>query len=381
MTHRQRFFAVLENRGPDRVPFFPDITDWYKARRTGKGEPQPFATGQLIPDDHPIHRNPGDMPERFREYTLLDFHRRHDWGCPIHAYEALVVSQREVTVRTEHTDGFEHRLVETPVGTLDTTFGMAPYGSQSIVRYPLQSPDDLAAYEFWVGDTSYSGDAAAVQGMLEALGEMGVTDLPIGRTPFGLLVQEHMGYEAVAYALADEPALIHRLMDALAPGFWQRVEAAASLPGRIVIITDHADEHLISPRWFRDYCLPFYREACQRLHRSGKLVSAHLDGNIRGLIPLLPETGFDLLDGCTPAPMGNYEVEDLAPILGPHLKAYCGVPSTLFCTHTPVADILAYGRRVIEKLSPNVILNIGDVLPPDGDIDQVIALGQVVLSS
>jgi hypothetical protein len=49
MTHRERFFAVLENGRADRVPFFPDITDWYKARRTPPGEPQRFATGQLIP--------------------------------------------------------------------------------------------------------------------------------------------------------------------------------------------------------------------------------------------------------------------------------------------------------------------------------------------
>jgi len=37
MTHRERFFAVLEGRPVDRVPFFPDITDWYKAQRTTKG--------------------------------------------------------------------------------------------------------------------------------------------------------------------------------------------------------------------------------------------------------------------------------------------------------------------------------------------------------
>lgn len=378
MTHRQRFFAVLGNSAVDRVAFFPDITDWYKARRIARGLPQPFFTGQFIPDDHPIHRNSGDMPERFRDYTFLDFYRRRDWGCPIHAYEALSAFHEDVSTRTERADGFEHRLVETPVGTLDTTLGMAPHGSQSIARYPLQSPDDLPAYDFWVQHTSYRGDPAAVQAILNALGEIGVIDLPVGRTPFGLLVQEHMGYEAAAYTLADDPALIHRLMDALTPGWWQRVEIAASLPGRIVIITDHADEHLISPRWFRDYCLPFYREACERLHCAGKLVSTHLDGNIHSLIPLLPEAGFDLLDGCTPSPMGNYQVEDLASVLGPKLKAYCGVPSTLFCTHTPTEDILAYGRRIIEHLSPHVILNVGDVLPPDGDIEQVIALGALV---
>jgi hypothetical protein len=75
--------------------------------------------------------------------------------------------------------------------------------------------------------------------------------------------------------------------------------------------------------------------------------------------------------------MGNYEPEDLGPILGPRLKAYCGVPSALFCTNVPADEILSYGRRIAEALAPNVILNIADVLPPDGDIEQVFALGQV----
>ena len=106
------------------------------------------------------------------------------------------------------------------------------------------------------------------------------------------------------------------------------------------------------------------------------------DHKIDRLIPGVansPAGHFDLLDGCTPAPMGNYEVGHLARVLGPDLKTYCGVPSTLFCTNTPTDAILEYGHRIIDALEPNVILNVGDVLPPDGDIEQVVALGEMLL--
>jgi len=378
MTHRERFFAVVENGRADRVPFFPDITDWYKARRTPPGEPQRFATGQLIPDDDDFHRTRGDMPPRFRDFTLLDFYRHFDWGCPIHAYEAISSVHEEVRVRGEREGARRHRFVETPAGVLHTTWGMAPFGSESIVSYPVRGPEDVPAVEFWAGHTHHRGNPEAVRRILAALGDRGVLDIPIGRTPFGLLVHDLMGYEALNYALADDPAMVHRLLDALAPGFWERVRIACDLPGRIAIITDHADQHLISPRQLEQYCLPFYREAQQQLHEAGRLVSTHLDGNIRAYLGLLPGAGFDLLDGCTPAPMGNYEPEELASALGPKLKAYCGVPSTLFCTGVPTEDILAYGRRIMESLGPNVIVNVGDVLPPDGDIEQVVALGELV---
>lgn len=377
MTHRDRFFAVLENRPVDRLPFFPDITDWYKARRTPPGEPQHYATGQMIFDDDPFNRRQVDMPAEFQDFTFLDFYRHHDWGCPIHAYEAISSHSEGVRTRTLQDGKFEHRTVETPAGTLDCTLGLTPTGSQAFVQYPVRGPEHVPAMEYWAKSTHYLGHADAAQRILDALGEQGVMDLSIGRTPFGLLVQELMGYEAVAFALADDPETVTRLIEALAPGFWQRVELACELPGRIAIISDHADEHLINPRWYQEFCLPYYQEAKRLLSAAGKYVSTHLDGNIRNLLPLMREAGFDLLDGCTPAPMGNYEVEDLGRVLGPSLKAYCGVPSTLFCTHLPTEEIVAYGRRIVQTLSPNLILNVGDVLPPDGDIHQVIALGQL----
>jgi hypothetical protein len=373
MTHRDRFVAVLEGRPIDRVPFHPDITDWYKARRTPRHQPQRFATGQFISDDDSFHRDNVDMPEPFRNFTLLEFYRRLDWGRPIHVYEAISTEHEGVKIRVERDAAFRHRYIETPVATLHTAWGMAPYGSESIVRYPVQGPDDLPVLEHWAAHSHYRGDPEAVQRVLGALGDRGVIDLPIGRTPFGLLVQELLGYERLA---CDYPDAINRMLGALAPGFWERVDVAAKLPGRIVIITDHADEHLINPRQFEQYCMLYYQEAQRRLHQAGKFVSTHLDGNIRSLLPLLATSGFDLLDGCTRAPMGNYEVEDLAKVLGSALKGCCGVPSALFCTRVPTEDIIAYGRRIIDALSPNVILNVGDVLPPDGDIDQVIALGE-----
>lgn len=377
MTHRERLFAVLEGKPVDRVPFFPDITDWYKARRTSKGERQRFAPGQFIPDDDPFHDNQVDMPERFQDFTLLEFYRQFDWGCPIHAYGGISAEHEGLNPRVERGETRRQQWIETPAGTLHTSWGMAPYGSESITEYPVKGPGDLPALEFYAAHTRYQGNPEAVQRILDALGDRGVIDITIGRTPFGLLVQELMGYEALTYALADDPKAVHRMMDALADGFWERVRLACELPGRIAIITDHADEHLISPRQLQEHCIPYYREAKKRLNAAGKLVSTHLDGNIHSFIGLLPTAGFDLIDGCTPAPMGNYEVEDLARALGPDLKAYCGVPSTLFCTNTPTEEIVSYGRRIIARLSPNVILNVGDILPPDGDIDQVIALGQM----
>jgi len=152
---------------------------------------------------------------------------------------------------------------------------------------------------------------------------------------------------------------------------------ATEAPARVAIISDHADENLISPVMYRQYCIPHYRRAADILHAAGKIVSTHLDGNFRSYLPFIGETGFDLLDGCTPAPMMNYQVAELADALPESMACYCGVPATLLCQGLPDAEVVAFGRRILDAFNGRVILNIGDILPPNGRIDQVVLLGDL----
>lgn len=87
MTHRERFLALLEGSSLDRLPFFLDISDWYKARRTPPGEPQRFLTGALISDGIDFHKTQYDMPPQWALWSYLDFYRNYDWSLPVHIYD------------------------------------------------------------------------------------------------------------------------------------------------------------------------------------------------------------------------------------------------------------------------------------------------------
>lgn len=82
---------------------------------------------------------------------------------------------------------------------------------------------------------------------------------------------------------------------------------------------DHSDENLISPQHYREFCIPYYRKITELLHAGGKLVSTHLDGNFKGYMPYLHETGFDILDGCTPAPMTNWTPANSPQLRNPQI--------------------------------------------------------------
>jgi hypothetical protein len=78
--------------------------------------------------------------------------------------------------------------------------------------------------------------------------------------------------------------------------------------------------------------------------------------------------------------MFNYEVEELAAALAPGMSCYCGVPAGLFTIGTTHDEICGFGERIARAFDGRVIVNVGDILPPTGDIGAVIALGKRIAS-
>ena len=251
-------------------------------------------------------------------------------------------------------------------------------GSWAPREHYIKRLEDLEIMRIVVEHTEFVPRYEQARSVLEEIGGRGVGDLPLMRSPFGKLVHEYMGFEQVVFALFDHPKVIEDFLAFQEQKDLEQVRLAAKCPGRIVIISDHADENLIAPPYYRDYCIPYYHKAQEILHAAGKLVSTHWDGNHKSLFPLLAQSGFDLLDGCTPSPMNNYEVEELSEALPAGMVTYLGVPASLFCQRLPAGEIIQFGERICRALAGRVILNVGDILPPNGDFEQVVALGEAV---
>jgi uroporphyrinogen-III decarboxylase len=382
MTHRDHFFAVLEGKKPGAMPFFPDITDWYTSQRTPRGEEKKFGAAEFIPDRDAFHQQSGTMPARYHDFTLFDFYREFHWGFPVHISNWFDVEYSGGVEKITRIEGRERivRLI-TPKGALRHVDWLAADGTWAPHEHYVKTLKDLDVMRVVVDNTRFVPRYENVDSIMREMGEQGFGDIVIFRSPFGKLVHQYIGFEQVIYMLFDDPGNIHDFLKLQEKKDMELVHLAAAAPERLVIISDHADENLISPKQYEDYCIPFYQKACAVLHQAGKFVSTHLDGNFKGYFPLLHKTGFDLLDGCTPAPMFNYELEELARAMPEGMKAFCGVPSSLFCQKLPIQKILTFGDRVQKALQGRGILNVGDILPPDGDIEQVIALGRHIQGS
>jgi len=180
MTNRERFFALLENKPVDRLPYIPDITTWFVYTRQQAGEESLYEPGEYIPDDSPLYKLPSRLDGKFANMTFLDFYREYDWCLPIHMYGWL--SQKytggvELEIRKE--GKMRHHFFRTPKGDLHRTYALASDGSWSTQDYWAKSIEDLDILKYIGEHTVFEADYARIEKFHRETEGFGVCDLPI----------------------------------------------------------------------------------------------------------------------------------------------------------------------------------------------------------
>ncbi len=366
MTHRQRILTVLGGGRADKVPWFPDLSYWLEVNRRG-----------------------GTLPGDLADCDLPELHRRLDAGLPVHLYNShasgldgrygpLITFEYEGVEQTVSEGSNERRTeIVTPVGRLvDRRKRVIELESPFVVEHQVKSVEDFAAVEYLYTHRRLSVDGEKA-GRLEAdLDGLVFWDLVLPRAPLTSLLIDLAGVEAGIYMLFDEPARCERLFEVIEQANAELLELLAGCPGAVCIFADNVDNVIVSPRLFRQYLLGYYQRWTDFLHQRGKLCACHMDGRLRGLLGMLKDTGLDIIDGATPAPMNDFEPSELSEGLSDGMRAWCGVPSTMFCDGTSVEEVIDFASGIVDALGDRVILNVGDQLPPNGDIEKVRALGR-----
>lgn len=361
LTHRQRILNTLSGKGErnDRPPYFPDLSYYFDVRtRLGR------------------------MPAEYADCrTLLDLHRRMDVGLPVHLYTEVYSTSYDESVRIEtvqYPDGHD-KIITTPVGSVrERRRSVMPGESPSRVEYMVKTVEDLKVVEYMFTHRTLTPTYEKVKAALDEMGGFGFVDLVLPRSPMPHLIIDLANLENGLYLMMDHPDECEHFFQVCSQANDIAFDLMAECPyGTVCIFGDNIDEVMVSPSMFRQYSVPYYQRRCERLHKGGKLVSAHMDGRLCGLLPMMKDTGLDIFDGATPEPMNDWTLEQMARALGPNQRLWCGVPATLFCDATTVQQVKDFSKRILDAFGPKVVLNVGDQLPPDGDLVRVAASAEV----
>ncbi len=153
------------------------------------------------------------------------------------------------------------------------------------------------------------------------------------------------------------------------------VEAAVQCTTKPVVVWGaNYDSMLTFPPFFKEHILPFLNQACEIIHGKGGLVISHCDGENNQLLELYRQSGIDILQAVSTAPMVKNTYREIRDSLRPEQVISGGIPSTILLKSTfPDRQFMAFleeFKKNYRKGEP-LILEVSDNFLPEADIDRL----------
>ena len=343
---------------PDRLPWLANMDHWYN-----------------------VNRQRGTLPERYRDWPLWDIQR--DLRTSIWQRVGVIKAHPDprVKVTREGTETGWVNTIETPVGVLREGYSRAPDFTQAAFRteWRVKTPDDLRVALCELEAARYEVDDTAFQQAVEGVGDDGIVLSSACRDPLMALLSGWMGVERFSYALTDSPREVDQALRRLAEDGIARARVAAQSACEIFQVGGNISAMVVSPALFATYALPFFQQVCDILHAAGKFAQYHFDGHVRPLLPHIAESRLDAIEALTPKPSGDVTLAEAIEFFGDELLIQGGVPAAMV-THgfddTAFEDFIA--ETISVALRGRVALGMGDNVPPDGDIERVRRITEMV---
>jgi uroporphyrinogen decarboxylase len=312
MTSRERILATIRHEEPDRVPISPRVSVWVTSVY---GDATLARQMQVFPHMDFMHII-GEPVANYvygtqEEYDLpdveVDLSRRDEGDCYI-------------LERTFHTPAGDISDV-TRVPPAGREYGVSPNPVR--IEHLVKSSDDLPALQYIlppIPETSTAHRPAE-----EVLGDRGVVMVCI-RSAVDHNAGDARGMENLMMDYHTDRALFDAILDI----FHQRslAKAKACLEGGVEFIFGSHYYNSLSSGWspaiFEEVFVPQIREHVELAHSYDALYDYYDDGVLMDSMELIASTGIDVLETCTPPPVGDFDLAEAKRTIGDEvtLKGY-----------------------------------------------------------
>ena len=357
MKQKQRILAAARGEQLNKLPFGARIDVWYNY--------------------HSAHNT---LPEKYKGWSQTDILRDQGAGAQYRFFSVVRETYRDMEVIEENDPPYITTVYETPIGTVSKK-DVFDSSEGAWVRYEMEklfkSEKDYPIIKYILEHTIPVDNFEAYQKVRDEVGEDGMVMTGIGLwSPPQRIMREIMGYEPFFYELADHPAEVEALLEAMKDLERRKLKVAIQCDLEIFNICANWSDDIQTPV-FKKYFTPWFQETCDFLHAHGRLAMAHTDGEMRRLNPLFRETRIDVAEAITPAPQTLVTMKEFRRELGDDVTIWGGIPSILFEPMYSDEEFDTYVKSLFKDMAPGYrfIVGMGDNLPFDADINRV---GRVV---
>ena len=341
--------------------------------RVFRGEPLPHVFFQ--PRFEPWfdwHRQFNSLPPQLAGMSLREV---YDWiGASmrtVHYYTGqpdpiAATFSTEVQIGEERAGDLLKRRFDTPYGPLFEVHKFTVDRTWRCVEFLAKKAEDLPALRWLLARRIIRFDPQAFEVGAAFIGDRGVPQFWVPKSPYLALAQQWMRYQDFVYALADQRQEVEEIMAVIDASYDPLYEQLAA-SGRLQILNfgENIAMAYLSRRYFERYLIPWYEKRCGQLRQAGIWTHVHIDGYFGPLLPYLADLPFDGLEALTPKPQGDVTLEAIKEHIGDKVLLD-GIPAVLFLEHHPRQALQACVERIVELFHPRLVLGISDELPEGG---------------
>lgn len=280
-------------------------------------------------------------------------------------------------------DGVRVHTYVTPLGAISEEYRRTEdeYSTMALTRHFIKSVADIAIMKYVVEATDYEANYEAAKRALVETGDDGVVLSSQMCVPFIQFAKTDAGYIEGVYLFADHESEVEQLVKAYTCKYLQMIKLQLASPVDIIACDDNMDELTVSPKLFRRFVLPYYQECKRLIKGTGKLFEAHWCGRTPHLLPLVPESGLDVVEAVVTEPMANITLTEALDALDGKVTMQGGIPAVMVCADiTPQDKFEKYIERTILPLRGRkaFVLGMSDNVPPNADFSRVEAVAKLI---
>ncbi len=385
MTNKERMLATLRGAPTDRVPYAPRLDLWYNANRHAGTLPKGWEHASLRDLVDGFGLGYHAVVPQFRDVRGPD----DDAERPFGIYNLRTMPCRTIFENTRRAIRQEgDRTIceyETPHGTVrsvtvyDETMRRAGISITHVAEHVFKSPDDYAALGWLFENARVEPNYNGFSEFADYVGERGIPFgfLSLAATPMHLIQRELMPLDVFFYEMHDRPGEV-RALAASIDAYWQRMlDIALDSPAEAFLLGANYDASVQYPPFFAEHIMPGLRSFARRLHKRGKHLLTHTDGENSGLLQHYVDAEIDIADSICPKPMTKLSMKEVRDAFDGRITIMGGVPSiTLLPSSMSEKEFGRFLDGFFEEIGggDRLILGISDTTPPGADLDRILEI-------
>ncbi len=268
---------------------------------------------------------------------------------------------------------------KTPLGSISRVVRRTENSWAQIVdKEWIETPDDMRVATWILENSDWRFDKDSYECLHAEVGDLGAPTMFMPRVNVQNLYIDTMGVERGVYAIYEWGSVIDDYFKVLHENHLKLIEVINSSPVEIINFGDNLHCATLSPMLYDEYVLPAYIDRCEKLHKAGKFVHSHWDGDVKSLLKYARVSGLDGIEAITPAPQGDVTIEEVKEALGDDILLLDGIPAIYFDETFPLEVLGECVQRTISLFAPKLILGISDEMSSQGDIERIRFVGELV---